>query len=131
VKVGTDLEELRRYLSVPPGVASARFVVEAVAGAGDSFLPGPTDTRVYALLRPLVDGKEFEQAFGPSQGRQTILISHEAAAALFPDQELPAGDGDVALSGAGLDASRFGSSFYRAGAALRVGNAVLVSAFTT
>ena len=120
MEASSDLERLRGMLEVPPGVRSARWVVEKL-GDGGSFLPGPTDLRLLALLSPFDALAEL----GEVEGERALVLSAEAASALLG---APLGR---EVRGQGYDAAKLSSARFRATTALRAGDGVLVAAVSS
>jgi hypothetical protein len=113
--MSTDLAQLRELLTLPPGVTAARWIVERLGPDGDSFLPGPTDYQLLALLRPA-------GVLGPAEGERSLALSAEAAQALLGESAA------LTVRGRAFDAASLSSSRFRAALALRAGDGVLVSA---
>lgn len=129
-EVKTDLAQLRRYLPLPQGIKSARWILRAVRPQGSS-LPGPTDTLLLAYLETQPN---FWAELGPAFGARKPVTRHLRATdarGLLPPQLLaaatPAGDGyDLACES--LDPAPFRSAV-RTPAAFRCGDGLLVSLF--
>jgi hypothetical protein len=132
MEVSADLERLRSMIAVPPGVSAARWVVERLGNSGGSFLPGPTDLRLLALLRPVDDNgwHEFEATLGPAAGECALTLSADVAHALL-GTDTPSPDGDITVTGQAYDATKLSSPQFRAATALRAGGGVLVSAVSS
>ena len=116
MEASSDLERLGTMLSLPAGVTDARWVLERLGE--DSFMPGPTDLRLVALLHP-------GSVLGERDGEQSFTLSTEAAEAL-----LGAAPGNE-IRGQAYDASALSTASFRVSTALRAGDAVLVAAISS
>jgi hypothetical protein len=122
MEVSSDLERLSGLLDLPPGVEGARWVVEQLGPTGTSFLPGPTDLQLVALLTPWL---ALEATLGPPIGELGVILSPAAAEALL------GADVGNEVRGAGYDAEPLSCPQFRATAAIRAGDSMLVAAISS
>ena len=130
MRMRTDLDGLRELIAIPEGVGASCWVLDAVGG-GDSFVPGPTDVHLLALLRPGgAEGWEaLEAVLGPASDDTAVVMPAEAARALLG--ESPVETGEVTVRGRGYDARALSTARFRAGTAVRTGDGVIVSAVSS
>ena len=79
----TDLNALARWMTLPPGTRSARWLVRA-RGVANPSVPGPTDTVLTAYLEIDPASWAAVEAAMPAGPVSELEIADELAAALLP-----------------------------------------------
>lgn len=127
MNVFNDVDRLASRIVLPEGVQSAMWTVIAL-GAEDGMPPGPTDTRLYAMIKLNDTGW---QALASDNSRSEVeeLLPKNIAQAILPSdilQQLPEQGDDLRIQGFEYDAEDFNKGSYRGVYAVRVEDYILV-----
>lgn len=127
MNVFNDVDRLNSRISLPEGVQSATWTVIAL-GVADGMAPGPTDTRLHAMIKLSDVGW---QALGSDDNRSKVeeLLPKHIAQAILPSdilQQLPEQGDDLRIEGLAYDAEDFNKGSYRGVYAVRREDYILV-----
>jgi hypothetical protein len=130
VPVRTDLTLLAERISVPSGIQSARWSVVPVGSVGGAA-PGPTDTRLYALLQPNTAATANLRLLAPDEQYQaSAAIPPDLVRALLPPETVaalqPDASGDLLVLGDRYDPTPFDRGAYRGVYAVQIADGLLV-----
>ena len=128
--VSTDLSKLRELIVVPPGVASARWLIRPLRPEGSRLVPGPMDTILIAYLETSAKFWAEQAASLPAVNGPSERIRAADARALLPAAVLASAplSGDIyTLHCDAISPAAMNRSPQRAISAARCGTGILVT----
>lgn len=130
VVIRTDATLLAQRIRLPDGLQSVAWTVIPLGKVGGAA-PGPTDTRLYAFLRPLNIAVANSRPLAPGEQQQTeATIPREIARSLLPTDTvaglLGSVDEPLQLSGTRYDPGAFARGSYFGLYAMQLGDGLLV-----